>query len=168
VLGPLTNPAGAGAQVVGVYDTGLTSKLGKVLTKLGTVHTFVVHGDGGLDEISLSGPAFICEVSNGDIREYLLDPASYGLSKAPLEALTGGLPEENASIALDVLRGGRGPRRDAVLINATLGLIAAGVVSDIAEGLARAAESIDKGAALFKLEQLVRFTNRSKRLVTVS
>lgn len=166
ILGPLTNPAGAAAQVVGVYEPELTGKLGGVLARLGTTHSFVVHGAGGLDEVSLCGPAIVCEAYKGSTREYSVDPVAYGLPRAPVNALSGGLPGENAALVMEVLRGGRGPRRDAVLINAAFGLMAAGVAAGLAEGLDRSVESIDGGAALDRLEQLVRFTQQAKRQVS--
>ncbi len=167
ILGPLTNPAGATAQVVGVYHEGLAAKLGKVLARLGTCRSFVVHGDGGLDEISLSGPAVVCEVDHTGVKKYNVDPADYGLPRAPVAALKGGLPEENAAITLEVLKGARGPRRDVVLINAAFALLAAGIVQDLGEGLKKAAQSIDEGAALAKLEQLREFTQKKKKRVVV-
>lgn len=165
VLGPLTNPAGAGAQVVGVYSAGLTEKLGAVLLRLGTHRSFVVHGEGGLDEISLSGPADVCEVCRGEVRNYRVDPADYGFPRVPVDALKGGLPKENAAITLEILKGARGPRRDAVLINAAFAFLAAGAAGNVAEGLEKAAQSIDEGLALAKLEQLREFTKRAKKLV---
>jgi len=164
VLGPLTNPAGATAQVVGVYQAGLTEKLGAVLSRLGTCRSFVVHGDGGLDEISLSGPATVCEVCRGEVKKYRLDPADYGFARVPGDALKGGQPKENAAITLEILKGVRGPRRDAVLLNAALALLAAGAAGSLAQGLEEAARSIDDGLALAKLEQLKEFTQRAKKL----
>lgn len=165
ILGPLTNPAGAQAQVVGVYDPGLVPLVARVLVRLGTRRAFVVHGAGGTDEVSLAGPAAVAEIKGDEISEYLLDPADFGLARAPVEALAGGTPSENAALVREVLRGAPGPRRDAVLINAALGLVAAGRAADLREGLYLAAASIDSGAALAKLEELVSFTNRAARQV---
>lgn len=165
VLGPLTNPAGATAQVVGVYNAGLTEKLGKVLARLGTRRSFVVHGNGGLDEISLAGPATVCEVCRGAVREYCVDPAEYGFPRVPVDALAGGLPKENAAVTLEILKGAQGPRRNVVLINAAFALVAAGAAESLAEGVQKAAESIDEGAALAKLEQLREFTRKVKKQV---
>jgi anthranilate phosphoribosyltransferase len=165
ILGPLTNPAGAQAQVVGVYNAELAAKLGRVLAQLGTRRSFVVHGNGGLDEISLSGPAVVCEVYDGIVKEYYLDPADYGFPRAPVDVLKGGLPEENAVLTLDILCGRPGPRRDVVLINAAFALMAAGVANSPGEGIAKAAQSIDEGKALAKLEQLREFTQKMKKRV---
>jgi anthranilate phosphoribosyltransferase len=158
ILGPLVNPAGAAAQVVGVFGAGMVGKLGRVLARLGTRRSFVVHGYGGLDEISLSGPSLVCEVNGGEIREYTVDPADYSLPRAPVEALKGGSPEENARLTLEILQGSSGPRRDAVLVNAAFALLAAGTAGDLAEGLQKAAKSIDSGAALAKLNEVREFT----------
>lgn len=167
ILGPLTNPAGATAQVVGVYSADLAAKLGKVLARLGTHRSFVVHGDSGLDEISLSGPAVICEVFNGTVREYSLDPLDYGFPRVSADAYQGGSPAENAAITLNVFRGAGGPPRDVVLINAAFALMAAGVANDLAEGIQKAAQSIDEGRALAKLEQLREFAREMKKQVAV-
>jgi len=165
ILGPLTNPAGAGAQVIGVYDSEQTLKLGQVLARLGTKHSFIVHGDGGLDEISLSGPAVVCEVCAGKVKKYSLDPLDYGLPRVANDILKGGLPKENAAITLRILKGESGPLRDAVLINTALALIAAGAANDLREGINKAAQSIDQGLALAKLEQLREYTQRIKKQV---
>ena len=166
VLGPLTNPAGAKAQVLGVYDHKLTTKLGGVLARLGTDHSFIVHGDQGLDEISLSGPTFVCEINNGKISEYTVDPEKYGLPRSPVKDLLGGSPSENAVHTLSILNGEPGPRRNAVLINAAFGLVASGLAEDLSEGLDLAAESISSGAALKKLQHLISFTNSAKEQVS--
>ncbi len=165
ILGPLTNPAGARAQVVGVYSPDLVPVIARVLSRLGTRRAFVVHGAGGLDEISLAGPAVVAEVREGEIREYFLDPTDYGFARTPVEALAGGNPEYNASLIRDILQGVPGPCRDAVLLNSALGLVAAGKAGDLSTGLALAAQSIDSGAAGKKLEQLVAFTRRAARQV---
>jgi len=159
ILGPLTNPAGARAQVLGVYSAYLVPVLAEVLLRLGSERAFVVHGAGGLDEVSPTGPAFICEVRDGCIHEYTLDPQKYGFAAAGVEQLVGGSPEDNAAIALRILEGEMGPRRDAVLLNAALGLMAAGVAGDFAGGINLAAESIDKGLASAKLKEMIKFTS---------
>jgi len=166
VLGPLTNPAGAKAQILGVYNRDLTTKLGGVLARLGTDHSFIVHGDQGLDEISLSGTTFVCEINNGKISEYTVDPERYGLPRSPVKDLLGGSPSENAVHTLSVLNGEPGPRRNAVLINAAFGLVASGLAGDLSEGLDIAAESITSGAALKKLQHLIKFTNSAKEQVS--
>jgi len=161
ILGPLTNPAGAKAQVMGVYSPSLTETLAKVLARLGSSRAFVVHGAGGLDEISLAGVSVMCEVKDGSVRRETLDPAKFGFSHAPVTTLAGGSPKENAAITRSILEGEKGPRRDTVVLNAALGLIAGGKANGIAEGLEIAAASIDSGAALQKLEELVEFTRRN-------
>ncbi|BAF59807.1 MAG: anthranilate phosphoribosyltransferase [Pelotomaculum sp.] len=158
ILGPLTNPAGANAQVLGVYSPFLAEMLAKVLARLGVSRAFVVHGAGGLDEISLAGPSILCEVRNGSVRRGLLDPARFGFRYAPVSVLAGGTPRENAAIALKILEGERGARRDVVVLNAALGLVAGGKARNIAEGLEIAALSIDSGLAVAKLRELVEFT----------
>ncbi len=160
ILGPLTNPADAKAQVIGVYNPSLTGLLAGVLARLGSKHAFVVHGAGGLDEVSLAGPSVICEVKNGSLRKGILDPTKFGFPYAPVSALAGGLPSENAVITRNILEGGKGPCRDTVLINAALGLVAGGKARGITEGLEIAASSIDSGSALAKLNELVEFTGR--------
>ncbi len=167
VLGPLTNPAGARRQVMGVFSPDLVPSLAGVLARLGCERGFVVHGDGGLDEVSLSGPTRVAEVSGGSVKEYKLDPADYGIPRAGASELAGGSPGENAAIIIDILNGKSGPCRDAVLVNAALGIMAAGRAGDYAEGLRAAAESIESGAAMGKLNQLVEFTNERKRKVAV-
>jgi len=158
ILGPLTNPAGARAQVLGVFSASLVRVLAEVLLRLGTERAFVLHGAGGLDEASPAGPVHICEVREGTVYEYTLDPAAYGFAAAGIDHLSGGSPEENAALVRRVLDGEPGPRRDAVLMNAALGLMAAGTVDSFAAGVRLAARSIDTGRARGKLEELVRFT----------
>jgi len=158
ILGPLTNPAGARAQVLGVYSASLVRVMAEVLLRLGAERAFVVHGSGGLDELSPVGPASVCEIRNGAIDEYVLDPAGYGFARIGVEKLAGGSPGENAVIAKGVLDGETGPRRDAVLMNAALGLMTAGAAGNFASGLELAAQSIDRGLARAKLEELIGFT----------
>lgn len=159
LLGPLTNPAGAQAQLLGVFRPDLTEKLARVLKNLGTVHALVVHG-GGLDEITLSGPTRVSEVVNGEIRTYEVEPEELGLRKAPPEALQGGEPCDNALITLEVLQGAGGPRRDVTLANAGAALVAAGAASDLRAGVRLAEDSIDSGRALAKLIALRKLTRR--------
>lgn len=160
ILGPLTNPAGAGAQVLGVYNPPLTEILARVLVRLGSSRSFVVHGAGGLDEISLAGTSVVCEVKGGSMRKGTLDPARFGFKYAPVSTLAGGSPKENADITRQILAGKKGPCRDVVVLNAALGLVAGGRVREIPEGLAMAAASIDTGSAMNKLERLVEMTGR--------
>ncbi len=166
ILGPLTNPAGAQAQVLGVYDGTLTRVMANVLAKLGTKSAFVVHGAGGMDEVSLSGPATVSEVKDGNVITYELDPADYGFARADNSALIGGDAKVNARITRNVLGGAPGVHRDVVIMNAALGLVASGMCQDIREGARLATQSIDSGAALNKLEGLVRLSNQLARDVS--
>jgi anthranilate phosphoribosyltransferase len=159
ILGPLTNPAGAQVQVLGVYDGALTEVMARVLNALGSQAAFVVHGADGLDELSTTGPNQVTQLQNGQVRTVTLDPLELGLPRATLADLEGGDAQENAAIARAVLDGERGPRRDVVLLNAAAGLVAGGVASDLSEGLSLGAQSIDSGAARAKLKALVAFSN---------
>jgi anthranilate phosphoribosyltransferase len=155
ILGPLTNPASASLQLLGVYDPGLSETIAQVLSLLGASRVTVVHGADNLDELSTTGLNRITELRDGEIRTYYLHPGELGLPLATLEQLKGGVPEENAKIAEQILQGERGPRRDVVLLNTAAALVTAGKAGDLEEGLAQAAESIDSGAALKKLRHLV-------------
>lgn len=154
ILGPLTNPAGASIQILGVYADPLVDLMAQVLIKLGARHCFVVHGEDGLDEISISGPTRFCEGKDGRIGCYHFDPRDVGVPLAPLDAIAGGGPEDNAKILLGILEGERGPRRDIVLLNAAPPLVACGKAKNFGEGVALAARSIDSGAAREKFERL--------------
>lgn len=163
ILGPLTNPAGASAQLLGVYDASLTEPLACVLQELGGRAAYVVHGFGGLDELTTTGPNrvsyFGLGAADGHVVTETLDPRELGFDPARPEALRGGDPGENARITRAILAGeDRGPRRGVVLLNAAAALVAGDSAADLPEGLARAAESIDSGAALSKLDALVTFT----------
>lgn len=158
VLGPLTNPAGAQCQVLGVYDPALTEILAGVLLKLGTKSAFVVHGAGGLDEISTVGETRVSEVRNGEVITYMLDPREYDFEYYDFQELKGGNAEENAVITIQILDGVKGPGRDIVILNAGVALVAAGVAKSIKEGIDLAAATIDSGAAIRKLNQLKEFT----------
>ncbi|MBL7119381.1 MAG: anthranilate phosphoribosyltransferase [Dehalococcoidia bacterium] len=155
LLGPLTNPASASIQLLGVYDPTLTETMAEVLGLLGVHGALVVHGAGGLDELSTTGAGKITQLQEGKITTYYVDPQEFGLPLAEPASLKGGLPEENARIARDLLQGEKGARRDTVLLNAAAALLAAGKVTDFREGLSLAAESIDSGKALHKLEQFI-------------
>ena len=159
LLGPLTNPAHASAQVVGVYSAGLVEKLAEALSLLGVRRALVVHGADGLDEITITGPTRIAEVRNGQVRSYELTPEDVGLTRALLEDIAGGDAVENARIIRDVLSGRKSACRDVVLLNAAAALIAGGKTDRLEDGVGMAAKAIDSGAAAAKLEQLVRFTN---------
>ena len=160
ILGPLTNPAGASAQVVGVYQERLTEVLANVLNELGSRRAFVVHGLDGLDEISLSGESKVSEVREGRVRTYMVSPKDFGLTQAPLSALHGGNAAENAQIIKGLLTGETGPRRDVVLMNASMAIVAGGKADDFQEGVRLARNSIDSGAAMEKLRRLVDFSRR--------
>ncbi|MDR7438533.1 MAG: anthranilate phosphoribosyltransferase [Armatimonadota bacterium] len=153
VLGPLTNPAGARRQVIGVYDPRLVEPLALVARELGAEHAFVVHGD-GLDELTTTGPTWVAEVRDGRVHAFELMPEQVDLPRAPQEALRGGDAQHNARLVERVLQGERGPRRDVVLLNAAAALVAAGAAEDLREGIARAVEAIDSGAAEAKLAAL--------------
>lgn len=159
LLGPLANPAGATAQVVGVYDQKLTEPLAQALGELGVRRAYVVAAEDGMDEISTTSATRIAELWNGSVRTYDVKPEEFGLPRARLDDLRGGDAGVNAEIARAVLGGEKGPRRDIVLINAAAALLAAGKAEDFPAGLALAAESIDSGAARAKLEALIRFSN---------
>jgi anthranilate phosphoribosyltransferase len=160
LLGPLTNPAHASAQVVGVYSEDLVEKLAQALKMLGLNRALVVHGADGLDEISISGPTRIGEVRGEWVRVYEVTPEQFGLQKAPLSAISGGDLNTNAEIIRKILAGEKSPRRDVVLMNAAAALVAAGRADSLAEATPLAVQSIDSGAARKKLEALVVFTNR--------
>jgi anthranilate phosphoribosyltransferase len=158
LLGPLTNPANASAQVVGVYALDLVDKVAEALSMLGTHRAFVVHGLDGLDEITITGPTRVAEVREGTVRSYEVDPEEFGLQRAPLEAISGGDATENARIVREILGGATSPRRDVVLMNAAAALVAAGKADHLSTGVGIAAQSIDSGKAAEKLDALVRFT----------
>jgi anthranilate synthase/phosphoribosyltransferase len=158
ILGPLTNPAGATRQIMGVYDANLTSPLAQVLGRLGAQAAFVVHGADGLDELSTTGINRVSHLRDGWVKDFALDPAELGLPRARLEDLRGGTAEENAQITQAILAGEQGAHRDVVLLNAAAALVAGGVAGDFKEGLQRAAEAIDSGSAREKLESLVAFS----------
>jgi len=160
MLGPLTNPAGANAQIIGVYSDALTEPLARVLAELGTLRAFVVHGADGLDEISNTGPSHISEVHEGVVRSSTVRPEDFGLARASIKDLRGGDRAENALIIRQVLAGEPGPRRDIVLMNAAAALVVGGKARDFKEGVALAALSIDSGAAAAKLAGLVALSQR--------
>ena len=158
LLGPLTNPAGANAQVIGVAAPELTEKLARVLAELGTVRAFVVHGADGLDEISNTGDNRISEVRDGAVSTFTLRPEDFGLPRATIADLRGGDRDQNAQIIREILAGATGPKRDIVLMNAAAALVVGGKARDFKDGVALAARSIDSGAARAKLEHLVRLS----------
>ena len=160
LLGPLTNPAGATIQVLGVYEGRLTSLLGNVLMHLGSQHCFVVHGMDGLDEITLASKTQISEAKGGILSNYLLDPAEFGLALVSAKQLAGGTPQENAAITRDVLQGRKGPKRDIVCLNAAPALVAGRKAANFHDGFLLAGQAIDSGAAAEKLARLIAFTNK--------
>ena len=160
VLGPLTNPAGARAQVVGVYSPELVPTIADVLAQLGAERAFVVHGAGGIDELSPAGPNFVCEVRDGQARRREIDPLELGVARCDPDDLRGGSPEENAATIRAIFEGANGGRRDAVLLNAAGAIAAAGHAADLREGLGFAREALDSGAAAARLQELVAFSRR--------
>ncbi|HTW59898.1 MAG TPA: anthranilate phosphoribosyltransferase [Terriglobales bacterium] len=161
LLGPLTNPARASGQVVGVYSLELVEKLAEALSMLGLRRAVVVHGDDGLDEITITGKTRVAEAREGSVRSYEIEPEEFGMTRGTLRDIAGGDALQNAGIIREVLCGEKSPRRDVVLLNAAAALVAAGRGNHIAETIPLAAKSIDSGAAANKLESLVRFTSAS-------
>lgn len=160
LLGPLTNPAGAQAQVMGVFAANLTEPLARVLGNLGVGHALVVHGLDGVDEISISGPTVISEMEDGLVHTYRVIPEDVGIARAPREYIRGGTKEENGRITEAILGGESGPRRDVVLLNAAGALLAAGKAKSLREGVALAEASIDSGAALRALDGLRKLSHQ--------
>jgi anthranilate phosphoribosyltransferase len=158
VLGPLTNPAGARAQVVGVYAPELVPTIATVLARLGARRAFVVHGAGGIDELSPAGPNLVCEVSGGKVRRREIDPRDFGVPRCKPKDLAGGSPAENAATIRDIFAGATGPKREAVLLNAGGAIAAGGHARDLKEGYAAAREALESGAAGERLEALIAFS----------
>jgi anthranilate phosphoribosyltransferase len=158
VLGPLANPAGARDGVFGVYSPSLARTYAETLAGLGARRALVVHGDGGLDELSPSGPSLVVEVDAGEIREWELDPRSLGIYPSPPAEIRGGDAQANAEAVRRILEGERSGRRDAVVLNAGAAILAAGLVDDLGEGVEAAAAALDSGAAAATLERLVAFS----------
>jgi anthranilate phosphoribosyltransferase len=162
VLGPLTNPAGARAQVVGVYSPELVRTIAEVLARLGSRRAYVVHGGGGIDELSPVGPNLVAEVVDGEVLERRLDPeAELGIPRCSIDELRGGKPAENAEAIRQVFAGGNGGRRDAILLNAAGAIAAGGHAADLREGLEVARRTVDSGAAGERLELLIAFSRES-------
>jgi anthranilate phosphoribosyltransferase len=159
MLGPLTNPAGADSQLIGVYAPQLTEMLATVLGRLGTRRAIVAHGADGMDEISITGPSRISELRYGAVTTYTVSPEEFGLPRASLNDIQGGNASQNAGLILELLNGSRGPRRDIALLNAAAALMASGKAASISEGLGLATDSIDSRSALRKLNELIEFTN---------
>jgi anthranilate phosphoribosyltransferase len=161
LLGPLTNPAGAQSQVLGVFSEDVIDLVAATLAELGVERAFVVHGAGGLDEISLAGETMVAEVRGGAVRRFTVTPEEFGVTRAPLESIRGGTPTENAALIQRILEGEAGPARDIVVVNAAAALVAAGVAANFREAAGLASFVISSGAASEKLAALTAFTNRT-------
>jgi anthranilate phosphoribosyltransferase len=159
LLGPLTNPAGAQSQVLGVFSAEVIDLVAATLAELGVERAFVVHGAGGLDEISLAGETLVAEVRGGTVRRFTVSPEEFGVARAPIESLRGRTAEENAAIIRRILAGEAGPRRDIVVVNAAAALVAAGIALNFREAARLADETISSGAAADRLASLVAFTS---------
>ena len=162
LLGPLTNPAGARCQVIGVYDEKLTDIIGKVIANLGGEHVFVVCGEDGLDEITLTAPTKVTELRDGQIRTFYIKPEDFGFDRCKPEDLKGGDPEENAGIIMNIFKGEKSPKRDIVILNAAFAIAAGGRAKTVPEGIAMARGAIDSGLAMEKLNKLKEMTNSSR------
>jgi anthranilate phosphoribosyltransferase len=162
LLGPLTNPAGAQVQLMGVYDNQMVKPLTHVIARLGAKKAFVVHGHGGLDEISLSGPTLVGLAENGEVSFRYMEPSDFGLKGNVSVTIGGGNAQENAALTKSVLNGDSGPYRDVVLLNAAAALVAADRAKTLMEGMALSTFSIDSGAASNKLDELIKFAKSLK------
>ena len=160
ILGPLTNPAGARRQVLGVFSSSLTKTLAEVLLNLDTIHAFVVHGEDGLDEITNADKTSISELKNNKIDSYYLSPEDLGVPRAKTADLIGGTADENATIAINILKGEKGPKRDIVVINAAAAILAGDKAGDYKEAIEKASQTIDSGLAYKKLEEVKVASNR--------
>ncbi len=160
ILGPLTNPAGAKRQVLGVFDDSLTETMAEVLANLGTIHAFIVHGEDGLDEITITDKTKVTELKGERIDTYFMTPEDLGFARAKKEDLLGGKAEENAQIVIDILKGEKGPKRDITIMNAGAALITGDRAKSFSEAVEKASKAIDSGAALKKLEEIKVVTNR--------
>ncbi|MEJ2170128.1 MAG: anthranilate phosphoribosyltransferase [Desulfobacterales bacterium] len=160
LLGPLANPAGASAQVLGVYEPELTEKMAQVLKRLGTREAFVVCGEGTYDEISICGPTRVSHLKDNDVRTFHMTPEEFGFQRADCEDIVGGNARENADITRSIFNGDKGPKRDMVLLNASAAFVASGLCDNFSDGLEIAADSIDSGKARQKLDNLIEFTRQ--------
>ncbi len=159
ILGPITNPAGAKRQILGVFAGKLTDTLADVLGNLGAVDAIVVHGEDGLDEVSLSGKTKVARFRDGKVENFHIQPEDFGIWRREIDSIRGGNKEENAAITLSVLHGEKGPKRDIILMNSAVALIAAGKSTDFKTAFSMAAASIDSGMALKKLEEVKKVSN---------
>jgi anthranilate phosphoribosyltransferase len=160
ILGPMTNPAGAQSQLLGVFEESLAIKMAQVLCLLGCQHALVVHGEDGLDEVTLGGKTTVCELKGDEVSRYYIDPEDFGFPRTGLSSLRGGPPQENADILRRVLRGEKGPYRDIVLVNAAAALVAGDLATDLEKGVRLASEAIDSGRAMEKLDGLIAFSQQ--------
>ncbi len=160
ILGPLTNPAGAKAQVLGVANESLVKDMSLVLQGLGCLHTLVVHGEDGLDEITVSGKTLVCELKGNRMESYEISPEDFGISRASTDSLKGGTSQENADLLRGIFTGSRGPQRDVVVMNAAAALLAGDMVETLQKGVELAKEVLDSGRAISKLDQLVEFSQK--------
>ncbi|MBT5258263.1 MAG: anthranilate phosphoribosyltransferase [Nitrospina sp.] len=160
LLGPLTNPAGANAQVIGIYDSSRLKQIASVLKLLGTRQAFVVNGSDGLDEITLTGTTNVCELVNGQVKEYTLEPENFELTACKAKDISGGTPEENANIIKNILSGEQGPKSDIVLMNASAAICAGGIAENLKVAMHLARQSIDTGSAEKKLNDLRRLSHQ--------
>ena len=161
ILGPLTNPATPSMQLLGVYDEYLVEPLAQVLIQLGVKRGMVVYGMDKLDEISMSAPTRVCEIKDGWFKSYVIEPEDFGFTKCAKDELKGGSPQDNAGITRDILSGAKGPKRDAVLLNAGASLYIGGKASSFEDGIKLASELIDSGAAMQTLDKLIEVSNRA-------
>lgn len=160
ILGPLSNPAGANMQLLGVYEEEMVEPMARVLSKLGVKSAMVVYGTDGLDEISMSAPTSVCEVRDGAFKKYMMEPEMFGLARCRKEDLIGGTPEENAQITKEILGGQKGPKTDAVILNSAAALYVAGAAGTMAAAVEKAREIVESGRGM---EQLMRFVELSNR-----
>ncbi len=165
LLGPVTNPAGASVQVLGVYEQSLTEKIALVLKRLGTKEAFVVCGEGTFDEISICGPTRVSHLKDNSVRTFQMTPEEYGFKRAAVEEIVGGDAKKNANIVRNILDGEKGPKRDMVLLNASAAFVAAGLCDNFEEGIKFAKDSIDSGKALEKLDKLVDLTQQCRPFI---
>lgn len=160
ILGPLSNPAGANMELMGVYEEAAVEPLARVMSNLGVKRGMVVYGQDKLDEISVSAPTTVCEIKDGEFKHYVITPEQFGFERCNKEELTGGLPEENARITRAILAGEKGAKRNAVAMNAGAALYLAGKAEDLQAGVSLAEQLIDSGAAMRKLEEFIRCSNQ--------
>ncbi len=159
ILGPLTNPAGAKRQILGVFADRLTEPLARVLGNLGSSDIMVVHGEDGLDEITISDGTKVSRYKEGEVETFYITPEDFGISREEVKSLVGGDKDENAKILLSILKGERGPKRDVVLINSAAALVVAGKADGFKDGMLIAADAIDSGASLKKLQEIIKVSN---------